>query len=842
MRRIHYLLLFSLAVLIAGIFSPTAHAQLDSAECSTTEAWLPAGLGTPATSCIAAVDDDILYVAYSSDQRTYTIARWDRAEWSTVTTITIDGEVFDMIWYNHQLYLRGDFTSINGFPSGTEGMARWDGKQWRGVAMNRMLSTVEPYQAGRIAVYKGELYVSGFFENDSVSYAGIAAWNGSSWRKIVDSRNSSDSVVSVDLAVRDGYLYAGGDIDSIGGVVVQGVARYDGSTWSRVGTMDLYGTRRLIPFANAIMAYCPFGRGYLPRDPVYAVWDGTSWKEIPGASTPEEVFYPYVPPAIAGFEGEVYMMYRGVPDQKMKFFAKKWNGSSWQHLAKPDGPVSALIQAGDLLYAAGSFGSSCNARLRNVAALYKDTSIAGTINGKVYRDQDSDCIQGAAEKGLGGILIFSSRGPELRYAITRDDGGYTLRVPVGRTSFGVIVPRHQYVSCPKSVGRTVVIATPGDVSNGNDFAVRDSAGILDLSMDLIDVRGAGWTSVGPKDGSKVKLLLPYWNSGNVAAGGVVTLIPGSHLHIDSTSPAADLISGRLHWNVSTLAPGDSGLITLWGTMAFPETTFDPFCIESSISPIQDGVAEPLDVFPLDNAAAVCYTMAATAASATKRGVISTGKDADGGILRSDSVLTYTITFRNVGTLTTRQVTLIDTIDEHLDVTSIQILGSSHSYVRAGSPSWMLRLVFDDIKLEDSGAGSWQSTGSVSFSVRVKKGASAGTRITNRAYVMFDDSIPVPTNAVVSTIISDGAAVPGERMMPVLMPTLAPNPASRRVTLDGIEPGAEIELWSVMGSRIGTVRASGVTETIDVDDLASGEYLIVVSTRDGVRSLPLVVAH
>jgi uncharacterized repeat protein (TIGR01451 family) len=843
MRRIDCLLIFSLVVLTAGIFSPTAHAQLDSAECSTTEAWLPAGLGTPAAGYVAAVDDNILYVAYSSDRRTYSIASWDGAEWLPVTTLTVDGGVFDMICYNHQLYLRGDFTSVNGL-RGMVGMARWDGKQWRGVAMNRMLPWALPEECGRMAVYKGELYVSGYFDtgNDTGTYNGIGAWNGTVWRKIVDSRNSSDSAAGVDLVVKDGYLYAGGDIDSIDGVVVKGVARYDGVTWSRVGTLDLYGTRRLIPFANAIMAYCPLGRGYLPRDPVYAVWDGTSWKGIPGASTPEEVFYPYVPPAIAGFEGEVYMMYRGVPDKKVKFFAKKWNGSSWQHLAKPDGQVNALVQAGDLLYAAGSFGSSCNARLGNVAALYKDTSIAGTITGKVYRDHDGDCTQGPAEEGLAGLLIRSGGSSELRYAITRDDGGYTLPVPVGSSSVEVMVPRHRFVSCPKSVGRTVVIARPGDVSAGNDFAVRDSAGSLDLSMSLTDIHEGEWMSAGPRDGSRVKLLLPYRNRGTVTGSGVVTLQPGSHLRVDSTSPAADVVSDGMHWNVRSLAPGDSGLITIWGTMTFPEATLQPFCIESSITATQDGAPGAVDTYPADNAASVCYTMAASAAIATKRGATPAGKDADGPITRRDSALTYTVTFRNVGNTPTSRVFLIDTLDANLDVASIQVLRSSNSWYRLDSPPWVLWVEFGNILLTDSTTSPSQSDGSITFSVRLRSGIATGSRITNQAYVIFDDNVPVATNAVVSTIVPDGAAVPGQSPSTALTPTVAPNPARERVMLDGLEPGAEIELWSATGSRIGTVRASGVTETIDIDDLASGEYLIVVSTRDGARTLPLVVTH
>ena len=84
-----------------------------------------------------------------------------------------------------------------------------------------------------------ELYAGGFFlmaNGERVN--GIARWDGSGWHPVGEGFGVSDylDIARVKaLAVFNGELYAGGFIDSVGGAPVNGIARWDGSTWSALG-------------------------------------------------------------------------------------------------------------------------------------------------------------------------------------------------------------------------------------------------------------------------------------------------------------------------------------------------------------------------------------------------------------------------------------------------------------------------------------------------------------------------------------------------------------------------------------------------------------------------------
>jgi hypothetical protein len=87
-----------------------------------------------------------------------------------------------------------------------------------------------------LAVYNGELYAGGYFDaahGDPGNH--IAKWNGSSWSAVgsgLDNRASA-------LLVYDGELYVGGSFTTAGGVSARGVAKWNGVSWSAVGSQDL---------------------------------------------------------------------------------------------------------------------------------------------------------------------------------------------------------------------------------------------------------------------------------------------------------------------------------------------------------------------------------------------------------------------------------------------------------------------------------------------------------------------------------------------------------------------------------------------------------------------------
>ena len=86
-----------------------------------------------------------------------------------------------------------------------------------------------------IALYNGDLYITGDFETiGGVTVDHIARWDGSAWAP-VGTGLTSDGYGTA-LAVYNGELYVSGYFDTAGGVNAYRIARWNGSIWSNVLT------------------------------------------------------------------------------------------------------------------------------------------------------------------------------------------------------------------------------------------------------------------------------------------------------------------------------------------------------------------------------------------------------------------------------------------------------------------------------------------------------------------------------------------------------------------------------------------------------------------------------
>ena len=67
-------------------------------------------------------------------------------------------------------------------------------------------------------------------------------------------------------------------------------------------------------------------------------------------------------------------------------------------------------------------------------------------------------------------------------------------------------------------------------------------------------------------------------------------------------------------------------------------------------------------------------------------------------------------------------------------------------------------------------------------------------------------------------------------------TVAPNPATDYIVIEGTEV-LKAQIYSLAGACVKSVEAG--VQTIDVADLASGMYLVQISTPEGVQSVKFI---
>lgn len=137
------------------------------------------------------------------------------------------------------------------------------------------------------------LYVGGHFINATGEQVnGIARWDGSSWSALSGPGGTGTDFYVAALAVFDDgtgeALYAGGGFTSAGGVTVNHIAKWDGSAWSALsgpggtGTQEWVGALATFDYGTGTALYV--GGWFTTAGGVavnnIAKWDGSAWSAL----------------------------------------------------------------------------------------------------------------------------------------------------------------------------------------------------------------------------------------------------------------------------------------------------------------------------------------------------------------------------------------------------------------------------------------------------------------------------------------------------------------------------------------------------------------------------------
>jgi len=161
------------------------------------------------------------------------IAYFNGSAWSAMGCGLEDGSIYDMVEYQGDLYVTGQFEEIGCIEA--KNIARWDfeTKTWNDVD-GGITGGDNPFGEA-LAIYNGELYVGGLFTTaGNVSVMNIAKWDGSEWSAVGSLEDGSVR----EFEVYKGKLYAGGFFTSANGIPAENIANYDGTNWSSLGSQD----------------------------------------------------------------------------------------------------------------------------------------------------------------------------------------------------------------------------------------------------------------------------------------------------------------------------------------------------------------------------------------------------------------------------------------------------------------------------------------------------------------------------------------------------------------------------------------------------------------------------
>lgn len=250
-------------------------------------AWSPFGTGLPNGSVhaftVLASGDVVVggQIGVAGGKVARNLARWDGTQWSALgggvgfartMAVMLDGSV-----------VIGARLSVPG-AADIPTPARWDGSQWSALGGGYGPNSDDVVGA-LLAMPNGDLIAAGTSPAGGSSLVRrIARWDGQTWSTI----GTPDRSVKAMVAMPNGDLIVGGQFTSIDAVPAMGVARWDGSVWSPLGAgiSSASGTqggdvRALALMPNGdLIAGGSFSRAGAAPALNIAQWDGTAWSSL----------------------------------------------------------------------------------------------------------------------------------------------------------------------------------------------------------------------------------------------------------------------------------------------------------------------------------------------------------------------------------------------------------------------------------------------------------------------------------------------------------------------------------------------------------------------------------
>jgi hypothetical protein len=500
----------------------------------SAQSWSPLGSGiklsTPVIQSVNAlfVYNNELIVGGEFDSaggvHANNIARWNGATWSALGGGVNNG-VYAITNYNNQLIACGIFDTAGGIS--VNKIAKWNGTIWSPLGSGVTGGNVSHINA--LTVYNNELIAGGWFTTaGGVTVNNIARWNGTTWLPLGGGiGGGSDKYVNT-LFVFNNELIVGGYFTTAGGISANYIAKWNGTTWSTLGS-GLSGTAYpygecidLKIFNNELIACGGFTTaGGISANRI-ARWNGTTWSPL-GSGMNEQVY------TLSVFNNELIAggVFTNAGGTGANYIAK-WNGTTWSPLGSGmNSSVLALSTFNSTLIAGGYFTTAGGVSANEIAKWGTTYTISGTVK---YSDNNQSVTSGYVKtfrynNATGNIIVIDS-------AQIQANGSYILNnVQQGDVYIGAVPnssPPSDYVLTyyPSAIyyRNATVLSVNGNLTGININVFRMTLGTTSNSVNG-EVNSAA--PVAP-----LKYANVYVKNGNTFVGYKTTASDGIY-HINS---------------------------------------------------------------------------------------------------------------------------------------------------------------------------------------------------------------------------------------------------------------------------------------------------------------------
>ena len=337
------------------------------------------------------------------------ISKWNGTDWDSLGH-GLDGIVFTITKYNSEIYAGGWFvSSFDSVGTVFPGLGKWNETDWVRIEND----SIHHCCVLSLLVHDNFLYVGGTFDTiNSQPATGIAKYDGTNWFYFPPMPNATTFLFVSAIAIYNNELYVAGNFS--GGAGLEDIMKFDGTNWVSVGgglsgasssvtDMEIFQNKLYI-VGNLSAAAGDHGNGI-------AIWDGTTWSQAGSGLLPSTVL------TLEEFQGELYVGGQiqsagGIPVNNIA----KWDGITWYNIgANFDNTVTCLAAKDSInLFIGGAFlkvnGDTVN-RICEYNTLTGIIEISSGAHTHILPNPASNLINIQLNNGsINSIQIFSISG------------------------------------------------------------------------------------------------------------------------------------------------------------------------------------------------------------------------------------------------------------------------------------------------------------------------------------------------------------------------------------------------------------------------------------------------
>jgi hypothetical protein len=341
--------------------------------------------------------------------------------------------VYALAVYQGELYAGGYFEEAGG--TDVQSIARWDGTKWYPLADGGVAGGKYP-SVFCMTVYNDVLVVGGNFWKAGDKYANrLATWNGFAWSQF---GAGMDDWVSA-LTVYEGDLIAGGWFSRAGCVAANNVARWDGEYWTPVGSGTNDPVWSLTTYGDGLIAGGFFTEaGGVPANRI-ARYDENGWIAL--GSGADYVVRDLTVDNDHLFAVGYFLRAGGRPS----YYIGEWMNPQWSPPPPPP-PEEEEPPAGDGEDVAGRDENLMEGQLPSPDVVVGPVLSSGTLITvpNPYRPHQAIYLQPDAA-GFAEVTVFNVHGQRLQTLLAEPVGLEQLQLTWdGRTASGARAPAGIY--------------------------------------------------------------------------------------------------------------------------------------------------------------------------------------------------------------------------------------------------------------------------------------------------------------------------------------------------------------------------------------------------------------